>query len=195
MRARDNRCRAMCTPRRIRWRDEAKSCCYSAGAGNARCASVVRLLDPAGGIMKRSDSGDFCVLYIEPEDEKLAVFALLREQSKPVVILLQPSGAQTRGRVFQRPEDFSDLKHLRRQHNLTVFFVITGNDYLRQLAARNGFSTFTSIDALGDALEEGRSSLARSEEHTSELQSPVHLVCRLLLEKKKRKANTATTHK
>src|SRR6266487_1316603 len=27
---------------------------------------------------------------------------------------------------------------------------------------------------------------ARSEEHTSELQSPVHLVCRLLLEKKKR---------
>src|SRR5207244_13360653 len=28
---------------------------------------------------------------------------------------------------------------------------------------------------------------ARSEEHTSELQSPDHLVCRLLLEKKKRK--------
>src|SRR4051794_41329268 len=29
--------------------------------------------------------------------------------------------------------------------------------------------------------------LTRSEEHTSELQSPVHLVCRLLLEKKKKK--------
>src|SRR5438876_2682844 len=29
----------------------------------------------------------------------------------------------------------------------------------------------------------------RSEEHTSELQSPVHLVCRLLLEKKKISAN------
>src|SRR6266487_5315952 len=29
--------------------------------------------------------------------------------------------------------------------------------------------------------------LVRSEEHTSELQSPVHLVCRLLLEKKKRR--------
>src|SRR5438876_8305120 len=28
---------------------------------------------------------------------------------------------------------------------------------------------------------------SRSEEHTSELQSPVHLVCRLLLEKKKKK--------
>src|SRR5690348_17924712 len=30
-----------------------------------------------------------------------------------------------------------------------------------------------------------RAPAARSEEHTSELQSPVHLVCRLLLEKKK----------
>src|SRR5690348_17995189 len=39
----------------------------------------------------------------------------------------------------------------------------------------------------------------RSEEHTSELQSPVHLVCRLLLEKKKKKKNkrdpkTQSTH-
>src|SRR5690348_17578782 len=33
---------------------------------------------------------------------------------------------------------------------------------------------------------------ARSEEHTSELQSPVHLVCRLLLEKKKTKASTSS---
>src|SRR5690348_17467111 len=37
----------------------------------------------------------------------------------------------------------------------------------------------------------------RSEEHTSELQSPVHLVCRLLLEKKKKKfirySNTTIT--
>src|SRR5437762_10011516 len=30
---------------------------------------------------------------------------------------------------------------------------------------------------------------ARSEEHTSELQSPMYLVCRLLLEKKKKKNN------
>src|SRR5690348_596788 len=37
------------------------------------------------------------------------------------------------------------------------------------------------IEALGLGVE-----LRRSEEHTSELQSPVHLVCRLLLEKKKK---------
>src|SRR5258708_18897545 len=33
----------------------------------------------------------------------------------------------------------------------------------------------------------GAHALHRSEEHTSELQSPDHLVCRLLLEKKKKK--------
>src|SRR5690348_6749731 len=35
----------------------------------------------------------------------------------------------------------------------------------------------------------------RSEEHTSELQSPVHLVCRLLLEKKKKKQKKNTQKK
>src|SRR2546426_8304918 len=34
-----------------------------------------------------------------------------------------------------------------------------------------------------------RHARARSEEHTSELQSPCNLVCRLLLEKKKKKSN------
>src|SRR2546426_7399087 len=40
--------------------------------------------------------------------------------------------------------------------------------------------------ALSAAAEAGR-----SEEHTSELQSPCNLVCRLLLEKKKNKPNSA----
>src|SRR5690348_9491930 len=43
-----------------------------------------------------------------------------------------------------------------------------------------------AIAAYADDVRAGR----RSEEHTSELQSPVHLVCRLLLEKKKKKKNT-----
>src|SRR5437762_7976566 len=36
-------------------------------------------------------------------------------------------------------------------------------------------------------------SLRRSEEHTSELQSPMYLVCRLLLEKKKHTLRSRTT--
>src|SRR5690348_17469364 len=43
------------------------------------------------------------------------------------------------------------------------------------------------IAGVGDNVQKlsGDTLLYRSEEHTSELQSPVHLVCRLLLEKKK----------
>src|SRR4051794_41715404 len=39
------------------------------------------------------------------------------------------------------------------------------------------------VERRGVSIDEGID--RRSEEHTSELQSPVHLVCRLLLEKKK----------
>src|SRR5205823_13329146 len=39
-----------------------------------------------------------------------------------------------------------------------------------------------------------RELLSRSEEHTSELQSLAYLVCRLLLEKKKRRSNTTSSH-
>src|SRR5689334_24795415 len=39
-------------------------------------------------------------------------------------------------------------------------------------------------------LKDGGRGLPRSEEHTSELQSQFHLVCRLLLEKKKKRNNT-----
>src|SRR6266487_7110311 len=42
-----------------------------------------------------------------------------------------------------------------------------------------------------DKLEEEQRGDDRSEEHTSELQSPVHLVCRLLLEKKKQKTGVS----
>src|SRR5438876_6834570 len=42
-----------------------------------------------------------------------------------------------------------------------------------------------SLEFVKYALGEPKYAVERSEEHTSELQSPVHLVCRLLLEKKK----------
>src|SRR2546426_1912762 len=47
---------------------------------------------------------------------------------------------------------------------------------------KNGISSYEVARALGVTQK-----TARSEEHTSELQSPCNLVCRLLLEKKKKK--------
>src|SRR5690554_7293346 len=49
---------------------------------------------------------------------------------------------------------------------------------------RNGQQNVAEHHPEGDGL------CRRSEEHTSELQSRPHLVCRLLLEKKKKKQNT-----
>src|SRR5687767_15664569 len=46
--------------------------------------------------------------------------------------------------------------------------------------------------APGSGRERGGPAPARSEEHTSELQSLAYLVCRLLLEKKKKKNYTPT---
>src|SRR6266581_7849977 len=56
----------------------------------------------------------------------------------------------------------------------------------------SNFELRTSNFEVRSLMLEVRSSnfeLPRSEEHTSELQSPVHLVCRLLLEKKKNNWN------
>src|SRR5215207_10958268 len=48
---------------------------------------------------------------------------------------------------------------------------------------------------IGDAYVQDTLIEARSEEHTSELQSRVELVCRLLLEKKKRQVTVGCTNK
>src|SRR5256885_4471951 len=45
---------------------------------------------------------------------------------------------------------------------------------------------FQSVKVEAPSIEEAILILKRSEEHTSELQSPCNLVCRLLLEKKKK---------
>src|SRR5690348_17807575 len=56
---------------------------------------------------------------------------------------------------------------------------LPGSTTARELLVRH------SLRYLDGLQQEARGDLGRSEEHTSELQSPVHLVCRLLLEKKK----------
>src|SRR2546422_5333922 len=61
--------------------------------------------------------------------------------------------------------------------------------------ATRTWSAFTS-SLLGEPCSSARGFWlsTRSEEHTSELQSRLHLVCRLLLEKKKKNMNTTSLH-
>src|SRR5690348_17911572 len=55
-------------------------------------------------------------------------------------------------------------------------------------AAHPGGGSMSDLTRKTAAERAGLIAGGRSEEHTSELQSPVHLVCRLLLEKKKKRA-------
>src|SRR2546422_6947805 len=70
---------------------------------------------------------------------------------------------------------------LRRQGHILILL----EDFREPLAARK-LSLRHFIKLIGAKLRKGRKfAVLRSEEHTSELQSRLHLVCRLLLEKKK----------
>src|SRR5258708_11562885 len=60
-------------------------------------------------------------------------------------------------------------------------FVVGVHDADQDGLVRDGFSQHFEIDQTVGLHRQ----IGRSEEHTSELQSPDHLVCRLLLEKKK----------
>ena len=107
--------------------------------------------------MKSNDARDFCMLYVEPTDEREPLLAFIGEQKKPVVIMLP---VKSRLKVFQHPDDFSDLKQVKRRLDLTVVFVISGNELLRKLAWRNGFPAYASIDALADTIAKGQLALS-----------------------------------
>src|SRR5437763_14413204 len=75
--------------------------------------------------------------------------------------------------------DYTCPRRLRHQHSFPT---------RRSSDLALGFRGARDLLRLGraaDRVQEGRRHALRSEEHTSELQSPMYLVCRRLLEKKK----------
>src|SRR5690348_18185277 len=74
---------------------------------------------------------------------------------------------------------------IRRPPRSTLFPYTTLFRSARPRSARPGRASRPSAPVPG--CPRGSRGSSRSEEHTSELQSPVHLVCHLLLEKKKKK--------
>src|SRR2546422_5257655 len=65
-------------------------------------------------------------------------------------------------------------------------------DSVRTRTDSTGTSALLYLSSLGGLPMPVDLRLTRSEEHTSELQSRLHLVCRLLLEKKKRSRSRGT---
>src|SRR5437762_11210579 len=89
-----------------------------------------------------------------------------------------PHSFPTRRSSDLRPPDLEDL--LRR-----------GQDKIQQILPGGHFSGM----GVALVLKCSPGSICRSEEHTSELQSPMYLVCRLLLEKKKEAALSTPHHR
>jgi hypothetical protein len=107
--------------------------------------------------MKKNDAGDFSVLYVEPADEKVELFPVIAGQKKPLVLMLAEQSC-----AFQRPEDFSALKHIKRQYSLTIIFVFGHSNHLKQLATKNGFPVYSSMDKLADAISAGQMARQRA---------------------------------
>src|SRR5688500_11888937 len=107
------------------------------------------------------------VVRVEPGDEELGVAAERREEVVEVV-----------GDAARQASDCVQLLCVEELllESLPLRDVLDEGDCVRELAVRI---------AHGRAGETAPAH--RSEEHTSELQSPCNLVCRLLLEKKKRR--------
>src|SRR5258708_30466267 len=97
---------------------------------------------------------------------------------RPPRSTLFPYTTLFRSRITRNREDAEDA--------LQECF-LSGLVHLKDFDGRSQLSTWlTRIAIKNPSGAPGRSgNIPRSEEHTSELQSPDHLVCRLLLEKKK----------
>src|SRR5258708_15126522 len=89
----------------------------------------------------------------------------------PTLSRSQPADPQERDKWVARVTNYTFVK-------LQIQDLQAGLNYLRE-------HTFTKPKRVGVVgfCGGGRLAFLRSEEHTSELQSPDHLVCRLLLEK------------
>src|SRR5258708_10081163 len=115
--------------------------------------------------------------------------------------LIDTAGIRAATKLSSSVEYFSRLRSLEAIHHAdVVFMVLDAMDGVTQQdkaiageivkAAKPIVLLVNNWDLVHAPLTNGAlKQFKRSEEHTSELQSPDHLVCRLLLEKKKKKEN------
>jgi hypothetical protein len=98
--------------------------------------------------MKQEEMSDMCTILVEEQDRCVEVMEQVRKQHKPVVIVVPERASQ----VFQRPEDFHDLKRVKRESGIPVTLILPGHERIRNWARRQGFTVYASSETCAKAL-------------------------------------------
>src|SRR5258708_1376236 len=110
---------------------------------------------------------------VAPKGSSLSIrLPTVGQEPRPEVVSLSPHFVETKSSSMEQDSRCFSLAHW------------TNSRALREALAMVVMSPLPSI---------AKPATSRSEEHTSELQSPDHLVCRLLLEKKNNTSYTTST--
>src|SRR5437762_3612360 len=166
-------------------------------------AEAERLPEPAREaanvqILRKKAAELACSVTLLPEMQSSATFrhrcGVLKSKLKPLFAALEssppesPTSDDFRWLYENSRVLYGELQNtvaaLKSQRNLAHVRTEAGKIVSRALALAEGFLEATSYEF---SEPEFTLFVERSEEHTSELQSPMYLVCRLLLEKKKKK--------
>lgn len=96
--------------------------------------------------MRRDDTGQTSLFYIEPDDEKEEVWGALQTLSgqKDGVIILLPNQMT---KAFRSPRDFNELKLLKRRGIIPSVAFIISKESVLQWATSNGFTAYSSLEA------------------------------------------------
>src|SRR5437762_2408256 len=141
----------------------------SNGSNTTAVAAVAKLQQAAGAI-----AGRRAVVAAGTGPVGMRAAGLLAQAGAAVVV------------TSRRPQAAADAAERIHQRFGCAVSGLTMSDRSEAAAILEGATLVLSAGAAGVSLIPRAAWAGRSEEHTSELQSPMYLVCRLLLEKKKR---------
>jgi hypothetical protein len=98
--------------------------------------------------MKLEEMNEINTILIEATDERSAVMNQVSKQTKPVIIVLPEQADQ----IFRQPGDFFELKRVKRERGISISFVISGHERIRNMARRQGFQVYTSAETCVKAM-------------------------------------------
>ncbi len=93
------------------------------------------------------------IIYVAPPDDRKSVLAAILTQEKlgrKQIAIVLPESQQNK--AFQRPQDFDDLKTIRRRLHAQLIFIASAGPGPAEFARQRRFSVYSSLESYHDAL-------------------------------------------